>query len=158
MDLNVFLQAARVGECFITFLALLRFLPSVTPNVILQGGGTYGVTGWIGQWHLCLYCPPLKRSCDVVSLWHGVPSPTRTEAAGILWNGHLRAAPLQHCNQQCCMSTISMIGMSLESMKSTVSYKLTWFHQTFIPAYDAMVTRGCAQHSVKLSKESYVST
>ena len=51
-----------------------------------------------------------------------------------------------------------MIGMGLGSMKSTVNYKLIRFHQTFIPASDGVVTRGCAQHSVKLSKVGCVST
>ena len=36
MDSNVPLQVARLGECFITFLAEIRFHPSMDPNVCLQ--------------------------------------------------------------------------------------------------------------------------
>ena len=36
MNPNVFLQAARLGECLITFLAAIRFLLSMDPNVSFQ--------------------------------------------------------------------------------------------------------------------------
>ena len=49
------------------------------------------------------------------------------------------------------MSTIGMIGMGLGGMESTVNFKLIRFHQTFIPASSGVVTRGCAQQSMKLS-------
>ena len=37
MDLNMFREAASLGKCLITFLALMRFLPSMDPNVISSG-------------------------------------------------------------------------------------------------------------------------
>ena len=36
MDHNVSLQTVRVVKCLVTFLALMRFLPSMDPNVSLQ--------------------------------------------------------------------------------------------------------------------------
>ena len=36
MDPNVTLQGARLRECLITFLAAIRFLLSMDPNVTLQ--------------------------------------------------------------------------------------------------------------------------
>ena len=36
MNPNVSIQVARLGECLITFLAVIRFHPSMDPNVTLQ--------------------------------------------------------------------------------------------------------------------------
>ena len=37
MDPNMFLQVNRVAECFVTFLAGIRFLLSMNPNAFYQG-------------------------------------------------------------------------------------------------------------------------
>ena len=36
MDPNVLLQVARLGECFITFFAGIRFHPSMDTNVFIK--------------------------------------------------------------------------------------------------------------------------